>query len=220
MESLESKKADSIKKAILKAQPKIVGIFFALSNLMKSFNLLVEQLEQIPSIGRKSALKIAYTLAVENKILALNIAHCIENAISLVQNCEICGGMAEGKICEICEDSRRLYHQSLCITQSPKDILTLEETNIFSGSYFVIENVKEVDFNKLKEQIALYGKSEIIFAFSPSLSSESIMLYIEDKLSSENVVFSKIAQGVPTGVGLDNIDKLSLQRAMESRIKL
>lgn len=187
---------------------------------MKSFSLLVEQLEQIPSIGRKSALKIAYTLALENKILALNIAHCIENAISLVQNCEICGGLADGKICDICEDSRRLYHQSLCITQSPKDILTLEEINIFNGSYFVIENIKEADFTKLKEQITLYNKKEIIFAFSPSLHSETMMLYIEDKLSDENLAFSKIAQGVPTGVGLDNIDKLSLQRAMESRVKI
>lgn len=186
----------------------------------KTFNLLVEQLEQIPSIGRKSALKIAYTLAVENKILALNIAHCIENAITLVQNCDICGGLAEGEICDICEDSARLFHQSLCIIQSPKDIFTLEEIGVFNGSYFVVENIKEVDFAKLKELISLYGKKEIIFAFSPSLSSEAIMLYIEDKLGSENLIFSKIAQGVPTGVGLDNIDKLSLQRALESRVRI
>ncbi len=187
---------------------------------MKSFNLLVEQLEQIPSIGRKSALKIAYTLALENKILALNIAHCIESAISAVSVCEICGGMAEGAICEICEDSARLYHQSLCIVQNPKDILTLEELNIFGGSYFVIQSVKEVDFADLRAKIAEYEKREIIFAFSPSLSAEAMMLYIEDKLQGQNLTFAKIAQGIPTGVGLDNIDKLSLQRALESRVKI
>lgn len=187
---------------------------------MKSFNLLVEQLEQIPSIGRKSALKIAYTLAIENKILALNIAHCIEGAIQQVGVCEICGGMAEGAICEICDDSVRLYHQSLCIVQSPKDILTLEELNIFSGSYFVAQSVKEVDFDNLRAKIAEYEKSEIIFAFSPSLGTEAMMLYIEDKLQGLNLTFSKIAQGIPTGVGLDNIDKLSLQRAMDNRVKI
>ena len=187
---------------------------------MKSFNLLVEQLEQIPSIGRKSALKIAYTLAIENKMLALNIAHCIESAISQVQVCEICGGMAEGRICEICEDSARLYHQSLCIVNSAKDILTLEELGIFGGSYFVISSVKEVDFADLRAKIAEYKKREIIFAFSPSLSSEAMMLYIEDKLQGVNLTFSKIAQGIPTGVGLDNIDKLSLQRALDCRVKI
>ena len=187
---------------------------------MKSFNLLVEQLEQIPSIGRKSALKIAYTLAIENKMLALNIAHCIEGAISQVQVCEICGGMAEGKICEICEDSARLYHQSLCIVNSAKDILTLEELGIFGGSYFVIASAKEVDFDDIRAKIAEYEKREIIFAFSPSLSSEAMILYIEDKLQGANLTFSKIAQGVPTGVGLDNIDKLSLQRALDCRVKI
>ncbi len=187
---------------------------------MKSFNLLVEQLEQIPSIGRKSALKIAYTLAIENKILALNIAHCIESAIQNVRSCEICGGMSEGKICDICEDSARLYHQSLCIVQNPKDILTLEEIGVFGGSYFVISSIKKVDFADIRAKIRTYNKQEIIFAFSPSLSSEAMILYIEDKLSGENLVFSKIAQGVPTGVGLDNIDKLSLQRAIESRVKI
>ena len=186
----------------------------------KSFNLLVEQLEQIPSIGRKSALKIAYTLAIENKILALNIAHCIENAIASVQNCEICGGMAEAQKCDICEDCARLYHPALCIVQSPKDILTLEEIRIFSGSYFVVADIKGVDFESLRAKISEYGKREIIFAFSPSLSNESVMLYIEDKLQGENLAFSKIAQGVPTGVGLDNIDRLSLQRALEARVKI
>lgn len=187
---------------------------------MKSFNLLVEQLEQIPSIGRKSALKIAYTLAIENKILALNIAHCIENAIQQVQVCEICGGMAEDKICDICEDSARLYRSNLCIVQNAKDILTIEELGVFDGSYFVIQSVKEVDFADFRAKIRTYQKHEIIFAFSPSLSSEAMMLYIEDKLQGENLTFSKIAQGIPTGVGLDNIDKLSLQRALESRVKI
>ena len=186
----------------------------------KSFNLLVEQLEQIPSIGRKSALKIAYTLAIENKILALNIAHCIENAIASVQNCEICGGMAEAKECDICADYARLYHPTLCIVQSAKDILTLEEISIFSGSYFVVADIKSVDFESLRAKISEHGKREIIFAFSPTLSNESVMLYIEDKLQGENLVFSKIAQGVPTGVGLDNIDRLSLQRALEARVKI
>ncbi len=186
----------------------------------KSFELLVEQLEQIPSIGKKSASKIAYTLAVENKILALNIAHCIENAISQVQNCAICGGIAEDRICEICEDSTRLYNPALCVIASPKDILTIEGAGIFGGSYFVAQSVKEIDFDALRTLIREHGKREIIFAFSPSIMSETMILFIEDKLGGENLAFSKIAQGVPTGVGLDNIDRLSLQRAMESRVKI
>lgn len=189
---------------------------------MKSnvFNSLIEQLEQIPSIGKKSASKIAYTLAIENKILALNIANSIELAVREVKKCKICGGLAEGEVCDICEDSTRLYNPLLCIVNSPRDILSIEDIGVFSGSYLVISNIKEVDFDMIIANIRLHNKQEILFAFSPSLVSETMILYIEDKLKDENLSFSKIAQGVPTGVGLDNIDKLSLQRALESRIKI
>lgn len=185
-----------------------------------AFNSLIEQLEQIPSIGKKSASKIAYILAIENKVLALNIANSIELAVREVKRCKICGGLAEGEICDICEDSARLYNPLLCIISSPMDIISIEETHTFNGSYLVISNIKEVDFEEVIANIRLHNKQEIIFAFSPSLVSETMILYIEDKLKDENLSFSKIAQGVPTGVGLDNIDKLSLQRAMESRVKI
>lgn len=184
------------------------------------FELLVEQLEQIPSIGRKSALKIAYTLALENKILALNIAHCIEDAVNNIQRCDICGGISQSSICDICSDESRLYSGVLCIVGSPKDILVIEDANIFDGFYLVVDERDSLDFKVMITNIKLYDIKEIIFAFSPSLASDAMMLYIEDHLKDENIRFSKIAQGVPTGVGLDNIDRLSLTRALESRIKI
>ncbi len=184
------------------------------------FELLVEQLEQIPSIGKKSALKIAYTLALENKILALNIAHCIEDAVNNIQRCDICGGISQSSICDICSDESRLYSGVLCIVGSPKDILVIEDANIFDGFYLVVDERDSLDFKVMITNIKLYDIKEIIFAFSPSLASDAMMLYIEDHLKDENIRFSKIAQGVPTGVGLDNIDRLSLTRALESRIKI
>ena len=184
------------------------------------FELLVEQLEQIPSIGKKSALKIAYTLALENKILALNIAHCIEDAVNNIQRCDICGGISQSSICDICSDESRLYSGVLCIVGSPKDILVIEDANIFDGFYLVVDERDSLDFKVMITNIKLYDIKEIIFAFSASLASDAMMLYIEDHLKDENIRFSKIAQGVPTGVGLDNIDRSSLTRALESRIKI
>lgn len=193
---------------------------FVVMNKISPFDLLIEQLEQIPSIGRKSASKIAYALVVENKILALNIAHCIEDAVNKTSRCDICNGISEGSVCNICKDEVRLYSGILCMVASARDILIIEESGVFHGVYFAIEDINNVDFSKLIINITKFKVREILFAFTPSLASDTMMIYIEDKLHNNNLKFSKIAQGVPTGVGLDNVDKLSLTKAIESRIKI
>lgn len=185
-----------------------------------AFQKLVEQLEEIPAIGKKTALKLAYTLSVENKILALNIAECIEEAVNKIRKCEICNGISENVICDICNDESRIYSGILCVVSNPKDVLTIEESNIFNGSYLVIEDVNNMNLNQIKSNLKKYNTKEIIFAFTPSLASDTLIVYIEDKLQDSNIKFSKIAQGVPTGVGFDNVDKLSLIRSIESRVKI
>ncbi|RDU72010.1 recombination protein RecR [Helicobacter anseris] len=186
---------------------------------LKSFNALVEALEQIPTIGKKSALKMAYTLGVENKFLGIKIAHCIENAIHNVRKCSFCNALSENELCEICSDTSRDNSQ-LCFVLHSRDIFSIEETKEYNGIYYVLENLEELDFEKLKKAIMQRGVKEIIFAFTPTLANEGIMLFIEDKLQNLSLHFSKIAQGVPTGIGLENIDQLSLSRAIISRIKI
>ena len=184
------------------------------------FSSLVESLEQIPTIGRKSAQKIAYLLAIENKYLALKLAHCIENSIRYINTCTICGAVSEDEICEICLDESRDDHQ-LCVVLHPKDIFTIEEMGDFNGKYWVLSpELEQIDFAKERARIIAKKVQEIIFAFSPSLANDAVMLFIEDKLAYLDLNFSKIAQGVPTGIGLENIDQLSLSRAISARVKL
>lgn len=186
---------------------------------MQSFNSLIEALEQIPTIGKKSALKMAYTLGVENKFLGLKVAHCIENAIHNVRHCSFCNALSENELCDICSDSTR-DHTKICFVLHSKDIFTLEEINEYNGLYYVVENLEDINFNQLKKEIEKKAVREVIFAFTPTLANEGIMLFIEDKLQNLNLIFSKIAQGVPTGVGLENVDQLSLSKALSSRIKI
>ncbi|GAD19325.1 recombination protein [Helicobacter fennelliae] len=197
-------------------------------NSLGYFTSLVESLEQIPTIGKKSAQKIAYTLAIENKHLALKLAYCIENTIHYIATCKNCGAICEGEICEICLDDKRDNGQ-LCVVLHPKDIFTIENIGDFGGKYWVVQNAMDkttdkamdkIDFTFLRARIVKNHINEIIFAFSPSLANETIMIFIEDKLQDLNLTFSKIAQGVPTGIGLENIDQLSLSRAMSARVKL
>lgn len=101
----------------------------------------------------------------------------------------------------------------------PRDVFILEDLKDFLGRYYVLNSIEEVDFNALEKRLIEENIKEIIFAFPPTLANDSLMLYIEDKLQHFHLTFTKIAQGVPTGVNFENIDSVSLSRAFNSRIK-
>lgn len=185
---------------------------------LDKFNRLVQALEELPSIGKKSALRMAYFMVMQDNFSAIKIAHAIEDAVGSLKKCISCGGMSEDELCEICSDSSR-DNSTLCIVQDAKDILTFEENALFSGTYFVLDSLDALDIQKLQAKIS-EGVKEIIFAFTPSIANDSIILFIEDKFSDCDIAFTKIAQGVPTGVSLENIDILSLSKAIKNRVKV
>ncbi len=185
---------------------------------VESFENLVNALESLPSIGKKSAQRMAYHMVMEDHFGALKIAHAIEKAVESVRRCERCGAMSEDELCPVCSDMGR-DHTKLCIVEHAKDILQIEAGGDYDGTYFVVESAEHLDGRRLVERIE-EGVEEVIFAFSPSIATDAMILFIEEKLGEYDLVFTKIAQGVPTGVSLENIDMLSLSRAMQERVKL
>jgi len=157
-------------------------------------------------------------MVMNDTFAGIKIAHAIEDALGSLRKCRICGGISEDELCSICSDERR-DSSLLCIVENAKDILLLEENGLFDGKYFVLESLDEFFTSHLKD-IVKSGINEIVFALTPSISNDAVILYIEDKLSDYSVKFSKIAQGVPTGVSLENIDILSLTRALEDRVEI
>ena len=186
-------------------------------NHLFSFNALINALEKIPTIGKKSARKMAYTLAVENAPLGLQIAQAVHDCIATIEKCSICGALSNGEICHICLDSTR-KNGTLCIVSHPRDVFLIEEIGEFHGVYCVIEDYRHCDFTNLITRIQDNQIKEVIFAFMPSLESDMIVMFIQEKLAHLHLHFSKIAQGVPSNVSLDNIDHFSLARAFNSRV--
>jgi len=186
---------------------------------LDNFYELVESFENLPSIGKKSALRLAYHIVYDNSYSGLKLAHSIENAIASITKCSLCNSMSEHEICDICLDSDR-DEKSLCIVQSAKDIFIIEESKQFDGKYFALENLDNEELSKLINLVENKNIKNILFAITPSLANDAFILYIEDKLDKYNITFTKIAQGVPTGVSLENVDILSLSKAINGRIKL
>jgi recombination protein RecR len=181
------------------------------------FAELVELFSSLPTIGRKSAFKIAYHLLFEDGFRAIKLAHLIEEAVRDVQKCAICGNITEDEICYICADEERDARR-LCVVASAKDIFSIELSGGYNGRYFVFEEMKASTVDRLEECVK-NGAEEVIFAFTPSVESDGLIIYLEDRLAKYNASFTKIAHGVPTGVAFENIDTVSLARAIESRVK-
>lgn len=189
-----------------------------MKNNLEKFNELVEAFNKLPGVGKKSAMRYAYFVSLQDTFGGLKLAQSIEDAIRFIRRCDRCGGLSEDEICAICADESR-DKNSIIIVESPKDILVFEQNGIYDGLYFVFENTNDETINRLLRMIKFYGASELIFAFTPGLNSDALIMFIEDKLSLPELKFSKIAQGVPTGVSLENVDMLSLLKALESRMK-
>jgi recombination protein RecR len=186
---------------------------------LEKFYDLVDAFESLPTIGRKSAQRLAYHIVMQDNYCGIKISHTIENAIKSIKKCRNCGCMSEHEICEICLDERR-NKQKVCIVQSAKDIFIIEESKQFDGTYFVIEALEEEVLFKLMTYVEEHQVCDILFAITPSLSNDAFILFIEDKLKSCAINFTKIAQGVPTGVSLENVDMLSLAKAIESKVNI
>ncbi len=189
-----------------------------MNSSLDKFNRLVDALGELPTIGKKSATRLAYHMVMNDSFVGMKISHAIEDALGSLKKCKCCGGMSEDELCFICSDERR-DDTVLCIVENAKDILLLEENGLFDGKYFVLDSLDELSI-ELLEIAVKNGAQEIIFALTPSISNDAVILYIEDKLKYFDLNFSKIAQGVPTGVSLENIDILSLTRALEDRVRV
>lgn len=184
---------------------------------LEKFYDLVDAFESLPTIGKKSALRLAYHIVMNDSFTGIKIAHSIENALKNIKKCSKCGSMSEHEICEICLDETR-DKTLLCIVQSAKDIFIIEESKQFDGLYFVLEELENDTVSSLISFVNEHKIKDILFAITPSLSNDAFILYIEDRLKGLNVKFSKIAQGVPTGVSLENVDILSLAKAIQSKV--
>lgn len=183
---------------------------------LQHFNNLLESLMALPSIGKKGAKNLAFYLVTDGKFDALKLAHHIEEAAREVKLCTKCNNLSENELCDICANDER-DGSKLCIVFSAKDLFTIEESGFYNGRYFVCN--ENIDFDKLLDLIRS-GVKEVIFAFSPSIQNDATIYYIEEHLKGFDLIFSKIAQGVPTGVSLESVDMLSLARALEGRVKV
>ena len=191
----------------------------------ESIEDLIENLRKLPSVGRKSAQRMALHIVNMDKESVDEIIKAFSDVKSKIRNCEICGNFTENDICDICSDDTRSYNV-ICVVEDVTNLLSIENTNTFNGKYHVLKGLinpshmlvpEEIGVDSLMNRINNKKVDELIFAISPTLEGETTMLFIKELLRDKDIKITRIASGIPVGGSLEYFDEITLSKALEDR---
>jgi len=190
--------------------------------------LLIEELVRLPSVGQKSAQRLALHLMRVPQEEALRLAEAIRAAREKVGFCSVCGLFSEEDPCLIDRDPQR-DPQLVCVVEQPADVLAFERTGSFHGRYHVLGGAlsplegtqpEDLRIRELLERLRTEPIQEIILATNPNVAGEATALYLSRLLAPLGVKVTRIARGVPMGSDLEYSDQVTLARALEGRREL
>ena len=198
-----------------------------MAQLSESVTNLITQLGKLPGIGRKSAERLAYHILRVHKSEAVSLADAIRDVRENVRYCDRCFNLAEGELCEICNDPKR-DQQVLCIVEQPRDLMSLEQAAVFNGLYHVLlgriatlEGIgpEQLTMNALVDRVREGGFTEVIMATNPTVEGDGTALHISNLLSDLPVSVTRLARGITTGSILEFTNKEILADAINGRQK-
>ena len=190
-------------------------------------NQLIEQLSHLPGIGVKTAQRLAFHIMNMPADQAKRLADSITEAKSHVQYCKCCQTLTDKELCPICANVTR-DHSVIMVVETTQDLAAYEKTGKYDGVYHVLHGAISPmlgigpDDIRLKELMQrLQGDvSEVIVATNSSLEGETTAMYISKLIKPTGIKVTRIASGVPVGGDLENIDEVTLLRALEGRTEL
>lgn len=192
----------------------------------KTLENAVEALATLPSVGRKSALRLALHLIKDNTSKSSKIASALVDLEHKINYCQVCFNISDEAICEICKEAHR-NRSLVCVVESVRDVMAIEETTQYNGMYHVLGGVispmdgigpGDLTISSLEERVKEGDVKELIMAISPTIEGDTTIYYLSKQLEKYNVEISTIARGVSFGGELEYADELTLGRSIVSRI--
>lgn len=193
-----------------------------------SLSKLIDMFKKMPGIGHKSAIRLAFNIISMSNEEVNEVLDTIKNAKEKISYCSICQNLTENDPCDICANEKR-DKSTICVMESPKDVIALEKTREYFGLYHVLhgsispmDNVTP-DMLKIKELILRLKDDtvkEVILATNPSIEGEATAMYLARLIKPLGVKVSRIALGIPVGGDLEYADDVTITKAMELRHEL
>lgn len=190
----------------------------------KSFEKLIEAYRRLPGVGVKTAERYAFATMNWDSEDVQNLIDALQNVSQNLKECSICHHLSEEDLCEICKKEHR-DKTSICVVQSAKDVIAMEKTNAYLGSYHVLGGLiqtskgifpEDLHIDSLVERIN-EDVTEVILALDPTMDGETTSLYLTSLLKDKEVTVTRLAHGLPMGGHLDYADELTLIKALQGR---
>jgi len=195
-----------------------------MNHLPRSFEALIHSLSQLPGIGKKTAMRLAMYIVDHKKSIIPEFSAALEQVDAQLTFCKVCGNYADQEVCTICENLKRKTGV-VCVVESVKDLIAIEETGQFNGRYHVLGGLispidgvgpDDISIHSLLDRIGKEEISELIMAISSTIEGDTTLYYISQQVG-EDVSVSSIARGVAFGGELEYADDFTLGRAILRR---
>ena len=189
---------------------------------------LIDALRCLPGVGPKSAQRMAFHLLERDRPGASRLSRALQDAVENIGHCQQCRTLSENEICSICADQRR-DASSLCIVETPVDVLAIDQSTDFRGQYFVLMGhlspldgigPGELGMDLLEQRLKDGQIKEIILATNPTVEGETTAHYISKMAAEYGISASRLAHGIPLGGELEYIDGGTLAHAFSGRQKV
>jgi recombination protein RecR len=185
----------------------------------------VNEFSRLPGIGKKTALRLVLHVLKQPEEDAYRFSEAIQTMRRDIQFCTQCHNVSDGPLCNICNDPHRKQSQ-VCIVESLRDVMAIEATQQFSGTYHVLGGIlspldgigpDQLNINTLMQRIEAGSIEEIILAISPTLEGDTTLFYLSKKVAPLGIKMTTLSRGVAFGGELEYADELTLARSLQNR---
>ena len=186
---------------------------------------LIKALKKLPGVGEKTATRYAFYILNADREEIQGLISAITDVKERLRLCSRCYDLTDTDPCRICSDPRR-DATTVCVVESPLDLLAIEKSGLFRGQYHVLHGVlspleaimpEDIRLAELVERVTGQDVKEVILALNPTVEGEATAAYVHDRLQETGVAISRIAYGIPVGGSLEYTDPLTLSKALENR---
>ncbi len=185
---------------------------------------LIEQFRKLPGIGKKTAVRLAFSVLEFSKEDAEAFAEAIRGAKENIRTCSVCQNFSDGELCPVCADAER-DRSVICVVEDAKAVMSLEKVKEFGGVYHVLHGaispMDGIGPDKLRIRELMMRLTddvkEVIIATNPTVEGEATAMYLTKLIKPLGIKVSRLAYGIPVGGELEYADEVTLMRALEGR---